>query len=79
MISTQLLLIIAMSFIISIILSIVIINALTYYLQEYVYITFRFNTILNQMIILIIEYFFVCILTAIKIRKINLVDTRDRF
>ncbi len=72
-VSAQLLLISAVSFIISIILSVLIINVLNYYLQEYVNIKFHFNTITNQMIILIIEYFFVCLFAAIKIRKINVI------
>lgn len=74
MISTQLLLIIAASFIISIILSIFIINVFNYYLQEYINISFNFSTVLNQVLIIIIECFFVCLFSAIEVRKINLVE-----
>jgi len=70
-VGTQLFLISTLSFFISIILSVITINILNYYFQEYINIKFHFNTIMNQMIILIIEYVFVCMFTATKIRKIN--------
>lgn len=68
---TQLLIILIISFFISIILSVFIISIISYS-QEYVNLSFHPNTILKQVIILTVEYIFVCLITTIKIRKINL-------
>ncbi|NYB73222.1 ABC transporter permease [Sedimentibacter hydroxybenzoicus DSM 7310] len=74
MVSIQLLIIIAASFIIGNILSIFTINIFNYYLQEYINISFNFTTLLNQIVILIIECFFVCLFCTMKVKKINLAE-----
>ncbi len=70
----QLLLSVIISFIVSVILSFFVINLLMYFLNDYIKITFGFNTIIKQIIILVIEYVLVFIFMRFKIEKINILE-----
>lgn len=70
----QLLLSVIISFVVSAILSFFAINLLMYFLNDYIKITLGFNTIVKQIIILVIEYVFVLICIRFKIKKINFLD-----